>query len=209
MLQYMSSQSIALAKKRVSDYVRYLAIKDSIMTIVFDSELIETISGDEKSLNKNQVARHQEILTDICLMKEDLPDLETLKDWHAYIMANDVNSHPGTIRTIPARSGGSNKLYPLLGEDRIAAIIDSLNRMMYNSQINMFVRLATLHHEFEEIHPFVDGNGRIGRLYLQWWAWELGIGLFHVHMGNKNEYIDCMKSNDIDRLANFIRQNIV
>ena len=47
----------------------------------------------------------------------------------------------------------------------IPSLMDDLLSWTENASINMLIKSAVFHAEFEMIHPFRDGNGRIGRLW--------------------------------------------
>jgi Fic family protein len=62
------------------------------------------------------------------------------------------------------------------------------------------IRTAIAHVEFEALHPFEDGNGRIGRMLITLMLWKLGVlhqpnffvsGYFEAH---KDEYIERMRA---------------
>jgi Fic family protein len=50
--------------------------------------------------------------------------------------------------------------------DEIAALMGNLERFLNNDvgDLDPLVRMAVIHHQFESIHPFYDGNGRTGRI---------------------------------------------
>lgn len=48
-----------------------------------------------------------------------------------------------------------------------------------------------LHVEYEKIHPFVDGNGRSGRIFMNWWRVKNGLPLLVIHEGK--EQVDYYK----------------
>ena len=49
-------------------------------------------------------------------------------------------------------------------------------------------RIKKDHVEFESIHPFVDGNGRIGRLLMNWERIKLGLPIIIIYEKSKGEY---------------------
>ena len=75
-----------------------------------------------------------------------------------------------------------------------------LVRFMTESKMRLLKRTAIAHVEFEALHPFEDGNGRIGRMLITLMLWKLGIlhqpncfvsGYFEAH---KDEYIERMRA---------------
>lgn len=61
---------------------------------------------------------------------------------------------------------------------QIARLIDELLQWLKTTDIHPLIASAVFHYEFEFIHPFADGNGRMGRLWqtliLSEWRSELG-----------------------------------
>jgi Fic family protein len=70
----------------------------------------------------------------------------------------------GSTRIVNADTGMT--IYtPPEGEDRLRAMLADLERFMHaDDGLDPLVRLALAHYQFEAIHPFVDGNGRTGRI---------------------------------------------
>ena len=49
--------------------------------------------------------------------------------------------------------------------DRVPMLMDDLFSWLKNSKDHLLIRSCVFHYEFEFIHPFIDGNGRMGRLW--------------------------------------------
>ena len=43
----------------------------------------------------------------------------------------------------------------------------------------------TLHVKYEKIHPFVDGNGRTGRIFMNWWRIKNNLPILVIHEGKE------------------------
>ena len=75
----------------------------------------------------------------------------------------DIRAESGT--TLKSRMTGEVIYTPPVGQDLLISKLDNLARFMHEStDIDPLVRMAIQHYQFEAIHPFVDGNGRTGRV---------------------------------------------
>lgn len=54
-------------------------------------------------------------------------------------------------------------------------------------------RIKNNHVEYERIHPFIDGNGRTGRMLLNWQRLKAGLPLLIIHSENKQDYYEWFK----------------
>jgi Fic family protein len=45
-----------------------------------------------------------------------------------------------------------------------------------------------LHVHYEAIHPFIDGNGRTGRMFMNWWRLQVGLPILVIKEEEKQEY---------------------
>lgn len=89
---------------------------------------------------------------------------------HEALMRDDPTEgpHAGHIRTVQNWIGGSDHsprdaLYVPPPPDTVPAYMDDLIEFANRTDIPVLIQAAIVHAQFESIHPFTDGNGRIGR----------------------------------------------
>ena len=84
----------------------------------------------------------------------------------------------GEFRRIQVWVGGHKPPPPERIEELMAALLDWWNGPA--RELSPVISSAVLHHRFEEIHPFGDGNGRVGRLLALWELYRRGFDTHHI-----------------------------
>jgi Fic family protein len=105
----------------------------------------------------------------------DLPvSLRWICELHATLLEDTRHHHltPGVFRRSqnwigPAGSTPSSATYVPPPVDEMHACLHELERFLHErSSLPSLIRAALVHYQFEAIHPFLDGNGRVGRLLI-------------------------------------------
>jgi Fic family protein len=105
---------------------------------------------------------------------DDLPlSLRLIKEIHHYLMQGVRGSHatPGEFRRsqnwigTPGCTLNTAKFVPS-PPDHLMDCLGEFEKFLHERQLPPLIHTALCHYQFEAIHPFLDGNGRIGRLLI-------------------------------------------
>ena len=100
--------------------------------------------------------------------------LDMLHDWHRILMAHATYLPPETIgafRTQQGWIGGSSPIDAALvtaPPEFLASLMTDLASFINDTSIDPVTQAAIAHSQFETIHPYSDGNGRVGRVLASW-----------------------------------------
>lgn len=138
-----------------------------------------------------------------------------LREIHAVLMegVRGEDKNPGEFRRSQNWIGPQGcslkeaRYIPPNVEDMIVAMSDLEKYMNYSEEYDPLIRAALIHYQFETIHPFLDGNGRIGRLLILLYLMETDllkkpvIYVSYFMKKNQLEYYD--RISEVRRTGNY------
>lgn len=114
--------------------------------------------------------------------KDDFPmSLRLVRDLHKELMDKaraTQYSYPGEFRTSQNWIGGTRpdnaRFVPPPAAEMLVSLGELEKFMHAKDTIPTVIKTGLIHAQFETIHPFVDGNGRTGRMLTTFYLWEEG-----------------------------------
>lgn len=150
-------------------------------------EVLEFEAGHEGAPEKREdiqeILNYRAALREAVQMMRTLPLCERVIRGSHRVLLTGVrgdNKAPGEYRRIPNWIGPAGSTietarYVPVGADQVPAAMSTWERYGNGDAPDRLVQLALLHAEFEAIHPFLDGNGRIGRMLVPLFLWQTGL----------------------------------
>lgn len=146
-------------------------MKDDTEAFLKESNAIEGVY-DEDSLQQAKYAWEY-------LSTQKKMDITAVLKTHKILMLHQklAPNEKGYFRTVPVWIGGREGIQ----YQRI-----QLNMKLWCMDMNYYTSenmSKILHIQYEIIHPFIDGNGRTGRMFMNWWRIKNGLPLLIIHEG--------------------------
>lgn len=248
-LEWKSDKTLELwgdAKQALGELEAYSSLIPDVdffiqMHLVKEATTSSRIEGtkteiDEAVQSENQIAPEkrddwQEVQNYIQAMNtsiqslKDLPlSLRLIRQTHKILMSGvrGQNKTPGEFRKSQNWIGGGSlktaKFIPPAAES-LPELLGDLEKFWYRTDIPELIRIAIAHYQFETIHPFLDGNGRTGRLIITLHLVDLGIlsrptlYLSDFFEDHRQEYFDALEralsKNDLDHWIQFFLDGMV
>lgn len=131
------------------------------------AELSDKAPKNAKIISGNLAAMREALGIDV----DKKITMRTILKVHQKLIEPTKESFGGEIRNEPVWVGGTpysphDAIFVPPHQDKIMDHIDDLLEFLERSDVNVIVKTAVFHAQFETIHPFIDGNGRTGRALL-------------------------------------------
>lgn len=140
------------------------AIEGNTLTLRETDLVLRGLTIDRKPLKDHMEAvGHKEAFDYVRdLVKEQVPMSESIIKQIHYLVLADKKDDRGVYRRVPVRIMGAHHepVQPYLIQPKMEQLMIDYG----SSTEHIITKLARFHIEFEGIHPFIDGNGRTGRL---------------------------------------------
>jgi len=183
--------------------------EDETKAILFDNIALPNKSIIEQSEVRNHQAAWRYLLN--CLNGSRFKiDEKLILRLHSILM-NSIRDDAGSYRKHSVRIVGTH--IPTANYLKIAQLMKKIIKDINHKEKDIINHIAKIHSQFEQVHPFSDGNGRIGRLIIQAMLLLKNLPPAIIKQEKKRFYNSCLKKSQLKKdfipLESFICDSIL
>ena len=139
-----------------------------------------------------ETLQHEKVFRNLPQLRKRPITLEMILELHEAVFRG-VKEDAGMWRRVNVRITGSKHVPPRM--EKVVGEMEEVTKEYESRDVrgeDIFALGTWLHHTFESIHPFSDGNGRVGRLLLNLHFLKHNWPPVHVIPHDRERYLDCM-----------------
>lgn len=210
MLKAMHNSEILLAPMRSQEAVISSRMEGTVSTLdeILQYEADHTEGREDSTRARSEVIETWLYQRSLTTAQEQMKNGQPLSPYliraaHEKLLSvgRGAKKDPGRFKTEQNYLADRSKkiLFVPIRPEQLSDGMDALFKYLNESNDTPLIKAAISHIEFEALHPFKDGNGRIGRMLITLLLWSSGTisqphfyisGFFEEH---KDEYIDTMR----------------
>lgn len=212
MLRGMPNSEILLAPLRGQEALASSRMEGTFSTLEEVLELESEFEADQAATEEYRSEAVETYLYSRALrmareaMEEGQPLSKfLLKQMHQLLLsfARGPTKNPGQFKTEQnyiGTYGGTTIRFVPIAPEQLESGLDQLLEFTRDDAWTALLRVAISHVEFEALHPFKDGNGRVGRMLVTLMLWQLGsISAPHFYISrffeeHKADYVEAMRA---------------
>ena len=206
MLAAVPNHELLLASLVTQEAVMSARIEGTQATIseVYQFEAGQPAATPERRDDIDEIINYRRAMRHAEEMLKELPlSLRVIRETHQVLLSGvrGRDKAPGEYRRTanwigpPGCTIEEAKFVPV-GAEQLGGAMNRWERFIHDDVPDLLVQAAVLHAEFEAIHPFLDGNGRLGRMLVPLFLWQRGLisrPMFYISAyfeANREAYYD-------------------
>ena len=191
------------------------AIEGNTLTLQETALVLQGVTIDKKPLKDHlEAVGYKEAfqyIEELAKQDKDLSEYD-IKSIHNLVLA-DRPEDRGTFRRVNVRIAGAltNPVQPYLIEPKIEELLN--NYKVWSESMHIVERVAIFHLQFESIHPFIDGNGRTGRLIMNLQLIKEGLPAINIKFADRRKYYDAFdeysRTGSTEAMINLVGEAVI
>lgn len=191
------------------------AIEGNTLTLQETALVLQGVTIDKKPLKDHlEAVGYKEAfqyIEELAKQDKDLSEYD-IKSIHNLVLA-DRPEDRGTFRRVNVRIAGAltNPVQPYLIEPKIEELLN--NYKEWSKTMHIVECVANFHLHFESIHPFIDGNGRTGRLIMNLQLIKEGLPAINIKFADRRKYYDAFdeysRTGSTEAMINLVGEAVI